>query len=150
MAQSLGLGQEYRALASGFDRDEVTEIVAGAAPELNERQIGAATASASPLRLPAVDNVQLQLPAGQFLPGLNIPSLTDALEAGPHQWTPASAVRWKVSPKLQAPAPAPEPQAEEKKEEEPAKAAPESKPTAEKADKPDDEDDDGALLIGSL
>ncbi len=48
------------------------------------------------------------------------------------------------------PEPAPQPTAEEKKDDEPAKAAPESKPTAEKADKPDDEDDDGALLIGSL
>ncbi|WP_107987397.1 M23 family metallopeptidase [Rhodococcus sp. OK519] len=74
-------------------------------------QIGAATAAASPLRLPAGDNVQLQLPAGQFLPGLNVPSLADASGTGPHQWTPTSAAWWKPAPKLQAPAPAPEPQA---------------------------------------
>lgn len=73
-------------------------------------QVGAATASAAPLRLPAVDNVQLQLPAGEFLPGLNVPSLVDASDAGPHQWTPTSATWWKPAPKLQAPAPAPEPQ----------------------------------------
>lgn len=73
-------------------------------------QVGAATASAAPLRLPAVDNVQLQLPAGEFLPGLNIPSLVDASDTGPHQWTPTSATWWKPAPKLQAPAPAPEPQ----------------------------------------
>jgi Fe-S oxidoreductase len=48
------------------------------------------------------------------------------------------------APAAEKPAPAAEkPAAEEK-------AAPESKPTAEKSDKPDDEDDDGSLLIGSL
>ncbi|MCA1005597.1 peptidoglycan DD-metalloendopeptidase family protein [Rhodococcus hoagii] len=73
-------------------------------------QIGAATASAAPLHRPDVAGVQLQLPAGQFLPGVDIPSLVDAAHAGPHQWTPASATRWKPAPKLLAPAPAPEPQ----------------------------------------
>ena len=73
-------------------------------------QIGAATASAGPLHRPDVAGVQLQLPAGQFLPGVDIPSLVDAAHAGPHQWTPTSAVWWKPAPKLQAPAPAPEPQ----------------------------------------
>jgi hypothetical protein len=47
------------------------------------------------------------------------------------------------APASEKPAPAAEKPAGEK-------AAPESKPTAEKSDKPDDEDDDGSLLIGSL
>ncbi|EGD25804.1 M23 family metallopeptidase [Prescottella equi] len=73
-------------------------------------QIGAATASAAPLHRPDVAGVQLQLPAGQFLPGVDIPSLVDAVHAGPGQWTPTTAAWWKPAPKLQAPAPAPEPQ----------------------------------------
>lgn len=73
-------------------------------------QIGAATASAAPLHRPDVAGVQLQLPAGQFLPGVDIPSLVDAAHGGPHQWTPMSAAWWKPAPKLVAPAPAPEPQ----------------------------------------
>lgn len=74
-------------------------------------QIGAATASAAPLRLPDVGNIQLQLPAGEFLPGVSVPSLVDTTQAGPHQWTPTSAHWWTPAPKLAAPAPAPEPQA---------------------------------------
>ncbi|WP_430334728.1 M23 family metallopeptidase [Rhodococcus sp. ACT016] len=71
-------------------------------------QIGAATASAAPLRLPDVGNIQLQLPAGQFLPGVNIPALSDTAQQA---WTPPSADRWTPAPKLVAPAPAPAPQA---------------------------------------
>lgn len=43
VATSLGLGSEYRALANGFDRQEVNQIIAEASPELNEKQVGAAT-----------------------------------------------------------------------------------------------------------
>ncbi|MDH6283854.1 M23 family metallopeptidase [Prescottella agglutinans] len=71
-------------------------------------QIGAATASAAPLHLPDGGNVQLQLPAGQFLPGINVPALSDTAQQA---WTPPSAGQWTPAPKLLAPAPAPAPQA---------------------------------------
>ncbi|GAB2633443.1 M23 family metallopeptidase [Prescottella soli] len=70
-------------------------------------QIGAATASAAPLRLPDAGNVQLQLPAGQFLPGINIAALSDSAQQA---WTPPSAGQWTPAPKLIAPAAAPAPQ----------------------------------------
>ena len=41
VASQLGLGDEYRALANGFDRQEVEQIVADSVPELNERQVAA-------------------------------------------------------------------------------------------------------------
>ena len=41
VASGLGLGSEYRALANGFDRQEVEQIVADSVPELNERQVAA-------------------------------------------------------------------------------------------------------------
>ncbi|QKT13604.1 M23 family metallopeptidase [Rhodococcus sp. W8901] len=74
-------------------------------------QIGATTASAAPLRLPTIGNVQLQLPAGPFLPGIDIPAFPATPEAATTQWTPPSAEKWTPAPKLLAPAPAPEPQA---------------------------------------
>ncbi len=70
-------------------------------------QIGAATASAAPLHLPDVGNIRLQLPAGEFLPGINVPALSDAAQQA---WTPPSAEQWTPAPKLLAPAPAPAPQ----------------------------------------
>ncbi|WP_081880549.1 M23 family metallopeptidase [Prescottella defluvii] len=74
-------------------------------------QIGAATASAAPLRLPAVGNVQLQVPAGPFLPGIDLPTPPGTPTIAPMPWTPPSADAWTAAPRLLAPAPAPEPQA---------------------------------------
>jgi len=71
-------------------------------------QVGAATASAAVLRPSQDGNIALQLPAGQFLPGIDIPAAADASLS---VWTPASAANWIAAPKLIAPAPAPEPQA---------------------------------------
>lgn len=42
---SMGLENEYQTLVSGFNRDEMREIIAEASPNLNERQVGAATAT---------------------------------------------------------------------------------------------------------
>jgi len=70
-------------------------------------QIGTATASAASLHLPDVGKIQLQLPVGQFLPGIDIPALSDTAQPA---WTPPSAAHWTPAPKLVAPAPAPEPQ----------------------------------------
>ncbi|WP_236733839.1 hypothetical protein [Prescottella equi] len=68
-------------------------------------QIGAATASAAPLHRPDVAGVQLQLPAGQFLPGVDIPSLVDAVHRRtrvtgppPHGRTPHPSARPRSSP----------------------------------------------------
>lgn len=85
-------------------------VVAAAAGALlaGSVQVGAATASAAPVRLPDVDSIHLQLPTGQFLPGIDIPVLADASLP---TWTPPSAANWTPAPKLVAPAPAPEPQA---------------------------------------
>lgn len=43
VANSLGLGSEYRAIANGFDRQEVNQMIADASPELNDKQVNAAT-----------------------------------------------------------------------------------------------------------
>ncbi|MER3553366.1 MAG: hypothetical protein C4331_03185 [Meiothermus sp.] len=41
-ANSVGLGQQYQALVSGFDRNELVDVIAQAVPELNQQQVGAA------------------------------------------------------------------------------------------------------------
>lgn len=92
-------------------------------------QVGAATASAGTLRPSPGGTIALQLPAGQFLPGVEIPAPTDTSLP---TWTPASAGNWIPAPKLIAPAPAPEPQAAPMPAAEPLPAAvPEPVPVAE-------------------
>jgi Spy/CpxP family protein refolding chaperone len=40
--ESLGIQNEYQALVSGFNEEELTQLIAEASPELNETQVGAA------------------------------------------------------------------------------------------------------------
>jgi hypothetical protein len=40
--ESLGVGNEYQALVSGFNEEELTQLIAEASPELNEAQVAAA------------------------------------------------------------------------------------------------------------
>jgi hypothetical protein len=40
--ESLGVGNEYQALVSGFNEQELTQVIAEASPELDETQVGAA------------------------------------------------------------------------------------------------------------
>ncbi len=40
--ETLGIQNEYQALVSGFNEEELTELIAQASPELNEAQVGAA------------------------------------------------------------------------------------------------------------
>jgi hypothetical protein len=42
--ESLGVGNEYQALVSGFNEQELTSLIAEASPELNETQVAAAVA----------------------------------------------------------------------------------------------------------
>ena len=42
--ESLGIQNEYQALVSGFNEEELTQLIAGASPELNETQVSAAVA----------------------------------------------------------------------------------------------------------
>jgi hypothetical protein len=42
LAETLGVGNEYQALVSGFNEEELTQLIAEASPELDETQVGAA------------------------------------------------------------------------------------------------------------
>jgi hypothetical protein len=45
--ESLGVGNEYQALVSGFNEEELTQLIAEASPELNETQVAAAVSVVS-------------------------------------------------------------------------------------------------------